>query len=161
MFRSKPIPKYLFDELKQNRARVFRYKASQDPADLANSICGAMQMPWPRSQLLSTPYTYASFDSAEVQKALSYLSMDACQVRVTSSSALPGLEWKEKERWYGTEYVVAPLTQEWFKVSAVNISAPVDKLTICTSPTSHRPSSAFRHQIHIFHQTWSWLANVT
>lgn len=119
MLKKQPFPKYLFDEMKENAGRSFRYLSNQDPVDVANELSNTMQMPWPRSQLLSAPYRSGDFDIADIKKALDCLSMEVCQVWVLSQTPVDGLEWQSKERWFRTQYTVRPLTKEWFKVGSL------------------------------------------
>ena len=114
--RSQPLPQWAFEELKQLSARSFRFKEGSSASNTAVRLSQTLHQPWRRSEILSAPYTLTEIDPVEIKKALGYLMQDTCRVKVTSQKALKGLEYDQKERWYGTEYTVKPLDKDWFKV---------------------------------------------
>lgn len=101
--------------MRQIRFRFLEAKDSVSQAAVAT--CVALHSYFPRSHIFSAPYTLTEEDPKAIKLALSYLTREKSQVYVVTPSDIEGVAYKEREKWYGTEYAIDPLKSDWFEVS--------------------------------------------
>ena len=70
-----------------------------------------MQGPYDRRMLLSGPATIRKFDAELISEAMSYLRLDNFRMTIVSQD-FPG-SWNQKEKWYGTEYKVEKIPEDF------------------------------------------------
>ncbi|CAG5158224.1 uncharacterized protein ALTATR162_LOCUS5045 [Alternaria atra] len=70
-----------------------------------------MQGPYDRRMLLSGPATIKKFDAELISEAMSYLRLDNFRMTIVSQD-FPG-SWNQKEKWYGTEYKVEKIPEDF------------------------------------------------
>lgn len=105
LLRSTPPQEWAFKEVAQLNELGFRFKEQAQPADYVMSLSGTLQKPIPRHKVLSAPWLAETFDAALIERTLEVLKPENARIVVGSKvPPLEGLELKEKEQWYGTEF---------------------------------------------------------
>lgn len=118
LLKSQPYPEWAFRELQHLNDRAFKFVEAAESCDLAVDLCTSLQEPWSRNEILVAPYILRDFQPQEVTTALGYLDHTRCRVRVASQQPLEGLKWDKKEEWYGTEYTLRKVDDQFFKVGS-------------------------------------------
>lgn len=122
LLKSQPFPSWVFKELRQILQVAFRFlEARSSVADAAVAVSVALHGRTSRAQLFSERYNLTDDGAESLKHALSFLVKDKAQVIVTSPIPVDGLSYNEREQWYGTEYEITPLKQDWFEVGTINI----------------------------------------
>ncbi|KAH6383666.1 hypothetical protein HBI60_254920 [Parastagonospora nodorum] len=111
MMCEKEPQKWIVDELMQMSEVEFRFAQNSPPGRTASSLAGIMQKPYDRKMLLSGPAVIRKFDSERISEAMSYLRPDNFRMTIVSQD-FPG-GWDGKEKWYGTEYNVQKLSEDF------------------------------------------------
>jgi len=90
----------------------FKFVEKGKPSNYVTQLCSQMQKPYPRQWLLSAPWLLKEWSPELVEEQLLGLTLENCRITVASQDPLEGLEWNQKERWYGTRYRLEPLSDE-------------------------------------------------
>lgn len=123
MIREAPPQKWIVDEVKGMAEVDFRFEEKTSASSFARSMCSTMQKPLPREWLLSGTDLIRKFDSTAISHAMGYLRADNYRLTIVSQTYPGG--WDKKERWYGTEYKVEPISAEF--ADAVKRAAQSDE----------------------------------
>jgi insulysin len=110
MIQQREPEQWIFDEMKNLAEVEFRFKQKTPASRFASRLSSVMQKSLPREWLLSSSLL-RRFDSDLIKKALSYLRADNFRLVIVSQN-FPGT-WDQKEKWYGTEYKVEKIPQEF------------------------------------------------
>lgn len=110
MIKERPPEKWIFDEMKNLAEVDFRFKQKSPASRFTSRLSSVMQKPLPREWLLSGSLL-RKFDPDAITKAMSYLRADNFRIMVVSQE-YPG-NWDSKEKWYGTEYKVEKIPQDF------------------------------------------------
>ena len=103
----------------------FRFlEARGSISEAAVAVSVALHNTLPRSHVFAAPYTLTDKDTKSLKHALSYLVKDKAQIIVASPVEIEGLNYNEREQWYGTEYAINPLQSDWFEVRVEGPSDP-------------------------------------
>ncbi|KAF2841383.1 a-pheromone processing metallopeptidase Ste23 [Patellaria atrata CBS 101060] len=105
---------WVFDEMKGMSEVDFRFKQKSQAVRTTNRLASVMQRPYPRKWLLSGPAVLRKFDARAIRRGLGYLHPKNCRLTVVSQE-FPG-EWDQREKWYGTEYKVEDMSQEFLEM---------------------------------------------
>ncbi|CAG8446861.1 15584_t:CDS:10 [Dentiscutata erythropus] len=132
----------------QERVFHFRFQEKYSPAYYASELAVYMQRPYPRELVLSGPHLIREYNPELIMEGLNYLCWDKCIITL-SSKLLKGLD--KKERWFGVEYKMEPISENLskkiqnpklnpdLKIHPSNIFIPsnfeVNKLTNITDDT--------------------------
>ena len=104
MLNESPPQQWIFDELKRMSEVDFRFKQKAPASKTASGLSAVMQRPYPREWLLSGPSLLRKFDPGAIKNGLAHLRPDNFRLTLVSQQ-YPG-NWDKKERWYGTQYKV-------------------------------------------------------
>lgn len=110
LIRESSPQEWIFNEMKGMAEVNFRFKQKSPASDFTSKTSSAMQKPIPRSWLLSGSRLLRKFDPSVISESLEYLRSDNFRLILVSHSFSDGL--KQRERWYGTEYILEKIPQE-------------------------------------------------
>ena len=110
MIKQREPEQWIFDEMKNLADVDFRFKQKTPASRFTSRLSSVMQKSLPSEWLLSGSLL-RRFDSDLIKKALSYLRADNFRLVVVSQE-FPGT-WDQKEKWYGTEYKVEKIPQDF------------------------------------------------
>ncbi|KAJ5104328.1 hypothetical protein NUU61_001675 [Penicillium alfredii] len=110
MIKEREPEQWIFDEMKNLAEVDFRFKQKTPASRFTSRLSSVLQKPLPREWLLSGSLL-RQFDPVLIKKALSYLRADNFRLVIVSQD-YPG-QWDQKEKWYGTEYKVEKIPQEF------------------------------------------------
>lgn len=110
MIKEREPEQWIFDEMKNLAEVDFRFKQKTPASRFTSRLSSVMQKPMPREWLLSGSLL-RRFDSDLIKKAMSHLRADNFRLVIVSQD-YPG-EWDQKEKWYGTEYKVEKIPQDF------------------------------------------------
>ena len=65
---------------------------------------------------MSAPYLTSRWDQDIVDFATKQLDVEKCRMMIASKDELEGKKYDLKERWYGTEYTIVPISDKLLKV---------------------------------------------
>ncbi|CAI7590480.1 unnamed protein product [Penicillium pancosmium] len=101
---------WIFDEMKNLAEVDFRFKQKTPASRFTSRLSSVMQKSMAREHLLSGSLL-RQFDPELIKKAMSYLRADNFRLIIVSQD-YPG-QWDQKEKWYGTEYKVEKIPQDF------------------------------------------------
>jgi insulysin len=110
MIQQREPEQWIFDEMKNLAEVDFRFKQKTPASRFTSRLSSVMQKSLPSEWLLSGSLL-RRFDPELIKKALSYLRADNFRLVIVSQE-FPGT-WDQKEKWYGTEYKVEKIPQEF------------------------------------------------
>ncbi|KAJ5621076.1 hypothetical protein N7510_005060 [Penicillium lagena] len=110
MIKEREPEQWIFDEMKNLAEVDFRFKQKTPASRFTSQLSSVMQKPLRREWLLSGSLL-RRFDPTLIKKALSYLRADNFRLIIVSQE-FPGT-WDQKEKWYGTEYKVEKIPQDF------------------------------------------------
>ena len=119
LIQQNPPQKWIVDEVKGMTEVDFKFQEKESASNFARNMASTMQKPLPREWLLSGEHLIRKFDADAISKALGYLRADNYRLTLISQE-YPG-DWNMKEKWYGTEYRVERIPEEF--ASAVRKAA--------------------------------------
>ncbi|KAN0095601.1 LuxS/MPP-like metallohydrolase [Hyaloscypha variabilis] len=102
LLKETPPQEWIFQEQKGLADVDFKFKQKTPASRFTSKISAVMQTPLPREWLLSGHSTLRKFDPVQIEAGLRCLRPDNFRMTVVSQK-FPGV-WKQKEKWYGTEY---------------------------------------------------------
>jgi len=111
LIREAPPQQWIVDEVKGMAEVDFKFQEKTSASSFARSMCSTMQKPLPREWLLSGTDLIRKFDSKAISTAMDYLRADNYRLTIVSQTYPGG--WDKKEKWYGTEYKVEPIPDEF------------------------------------------------
>jgi insulysin len=110
MIQQREPEQWIFDEMKNLAEVDFRFKQKTPASRFTSRLSSVMQKSLPSEWLLSGSLL-RRFDPELIKEALSYLRADNFRLVIVSQD-FPGT-WDQKEKWYGTEYKVEKIPQEF------------------------------------------------
>ncbi|CAG8247922.1 unnamed protein product [Penicillium olsonii] len=110
MIQQREPEQWIFDEMKNLAEVDFRFKQKTPASRFTSRLSSVMQKSLPSEWLLSGSLL-RRFDPDLIKKALSYLRADNFRLVIVSQE-FPGT-WDQKEKWYGTEYKVEKIPQQF------------------------------------------------
>lgn len=78
-----------------------------------------MCKPYPRDLLLSAPWLSTKWSPEVIRKTSEYLGADRCRIMIGSQEAIGDKEYAEREKWYGTEYTIVPMSERLLNVRSL------------------------------------------
>lgn len=138
LLRSTPPLEWAFKEQSMLNEIGFRFVEKGKPSSYVVQLATQMQKPFPRQWLLSAPWLLKDWQPKLVEEQLKSLTPENCRITVASQEPVNGLEWDQKEQWYGTRYRQQPFDSQTF-VPQPEVSKP-DGLHL-PSPNSFIPSN--------------------
>ncbi|KAL4892080.1 Metalloenzyme, LuxS/M16 peptidase-like protein [Aspergillus ambiguus] len=110
MIKEREPEQWIFDEMKNLAEVEFRFKQKSPASRFTSRLSSVMQKPLPREWLLSGSLL-RKYNPDLIKKALSYFRPDNFRMVIVSQD-YPG-DWDSKEKWYGTEYKVENIPQDF------------------------------------------------
>nr|XP_036584366.1 zinc protease [Colletotrichum truncatum]KAF6793884.1 zinc protease [Colletotrichum truncatum] len=111
LLRESAPQEWIFDEQKSMADVDFKFKQKTPAKQFTSRISSAMQQPLPREWLLSGYIRLRKFDSQLIEKGLACLRPDNFRMTIISQK-FPG-NWNQKEKWYGTEYCLEKIPDDF------------------------------------------------
>ena len=102
---------WIFNESKEMADVDFRFKQKSPASSTTSGLSQTMQKPLPRNRLLSGERVMRTFDSAAIKNALFFIKTANVRLSIVSQKPLPGKV--EKEKWYGTDYSVQRMPNDF------------------------------------------------
>ncbi|KKK23045.1 hypothetical protein ARAM_006420 [Aspergillus rambellii] len=132
MIKEREPEEWIYEEMKNLAEVEFRFKQKSPASRFTSRLSSVMQKPLPREWLLSGSLL-RKFDSESIKKALSYLRADNFKMIIVAQE-YPG-DWNAKEKWYGTEYKVEDVPQDFM----IEIGASLGTTPSTRLPELHMP----------------------
>lgn len=107
----------IFEEVQSLASLAFRFKEKYPPSQYTSRLAGLMQHGYPSEYILSGPSLIRHYDPELIKENLSWIRPDNFRIMLASQSPPNGVEYTQKETWYGTEYNVLDFDQDLIKVS--------------------------------------------
>ena len=111
LIRDTPPQEWIVEEVKGMTEVDFKFQEKSSASEFARSMASQMQKPFPRKWLLSGDSLIRKFDANAISEALKFLRTDNFRLTIISQQ-YPG-NWDQKEKWYGTEYRVEPISDDF------------------------------------------------
>jgi insulysin len=113
LLKESPPQEWIFEEQKGLAEVDFKFKQKTPASRFTSKISAVMQTPLPREWLLSGHSRLRKFDPSAIEEGLACLRPDNFRMSVVSQH-FPGT-WKQKEKWYGTEYTYEKIPQDFLE----------------------------------------------
>ncbi|CAB4464914.1 unnamed protein product [Rhizophagus irregularis] len=107
MLKQIGVQEWSFREVEKLNEISFRFKEKSSPSRYVSRLSNTIQTPYPREWVLSGPYLIREYDPKLIEESLEWLRPDNFFLELVSQT-FTGLD--QKEKWYGTEYKVEPLS---------------------------------------------------
>jgi insulysin len=122
-------------ELQQVAAIDFRFRQKDAASSFTSHMSSVMQRPYPRDWLLSGTHLIREFNPELITKAINLLNPKNFRLTVVSQVSPEGFgEMDQREKWYGTEYRVDKIAEDFLG----ELNALFDK-NAATLPELHLP----------------------
>ncbi|KAK4701450.1 insulysin, partial [Phenoliferia sp. Uapishka_3] len=115
LLKSTPPQKWAFDEVNVLSEMSFRFKEKSPPTSTSMALSMQMSRPYPRSKLLSAPYSSPNWSPEIIKNTTAILSAENCRIMIASQDGADGKVLDLKEQWYGTEYTIVPTSETVLK----------------------------------------------
>lgn len=122
LLKDTPPQEWVVDEMAKLSEVEFKFRQKTPASRTTSGLSGVMQQPLPREQILSGQYLITKFDSKAISRGLAELRPDNFRYHVVSKE-YPG-DWPLKEKWYGTEYKIEKIPEDFMKELEATVSAP-------------------------------------
>lgn len=96
----------IFEEVQSLASLAFRFKEKYPPSQYTSRLAGLMQHGYPDAYILSGPSLIRNYDAQLIKDNLDWIRPDNFRIMLASQTPPNGIEYTEKETWYGTEYNV-------------------------------------------------------
>ncbi|KAF8953411.1 Insulinase (Peptidase M16) [Haplosporangium bisporale] len=112
MIRQQGLQAYIWDELSSLSSIAFRFKEKSPASNYVTSLVRIMQRGYAPEWVISGADLIREYNPGLIQASMDVLEVDRwhCTVVAQDMAAVPGGAFTCKERWYGTEYHVAPVS---------------------------------------------------
>ncbi|KAI5476508.1 a-pheromone processing metallopeptidase ste23 [Pseudohyphozyma bogoriensis] len=124
LINSSDPAEWMFDEVNKLSEIAFRFKEKGRSTAAAMNLSLQMSKPFPREWLLSAPYLANEWRPDIIKATSQSLTPQNCRIFVSCQKGLDGVEYKEKEKWYGTEYTVLPISESLLSVDRAKKTYP-------------------------------------
>jgi insulysin len=132
--RSTSLPTWYFEELKALQEISFRFSQMQQADSYVTNLAENLLREWAKEDLLCASRLMWNHDEKLVRELLEReLAPGAGTVMITAKdfSSIGITEGWQKEKWYGTEYIIQPLDPRILEKVSSTFSVP--GLTMLTS----------------------------
>ena len=128
LIQGTPPQKWIVDEVSGMAEVDFKFQEKASASSFAHSMASTMQKSLPREWLLSGETLIRKFDADAISTALKHFRPNNYRLTIVSQQ-YPG-DWNHKEKWYGTEYRVEPVSDEFAAaVKKASESTAAERLT--------------------------------
>ncbi|KAM0792238.1 hypothetical protein ACM66B_004933 [Microbotryomycetes sp. NB124-2] len=115
LLRTNPPENWAFDEVARLSEMAFTFKEKSPPTSTTMELALGMSRPYPREMLLSAPYKSTEWNPQVIRDLLETMTPEQCRMMIASQEPIEGRDYDQKEKWYGTEYTIEPLSEKIFK----------------------------------------------
>ncbi|KAI8967298.1 Metalloenzyme, LuxS/M16 peptidase-like protein [Mycotypha africana] len=105
----------IFEEVQSLASLAFRFKEKYPPSQYTSRLAGLMQHGYPEVSVLSGPSLIRHYDPELIKENLDYLCPDNFRIMLASQTPPNGIEFTQREKWYGTEYNVVDFDEDLIK----------------------------------------------
>ncbi|KAJ3072227.1 Insulinase (Peptidase M16) [Podochytrium sp. JEL0797] len=126
MLRQKGVQAWIFDECQTLSEVRFRFEEKRNPASFASRVAGDLH-DYPGKHILNGPSVMFEMNESQIQEVLGALRVDNFRLTLISPDFDSSL-WSKAD-WYGTEYLVEPISESLKKSLS----------TIHLNPSFHLP----------------------
>lgn len=106
----------IFEEVQSLASLAFRFKEKYPPSQYTSRLAGLMQHGYPDAYILSGPSLIRDYDAQLIKDNLDWIRPDNFRIMLASQTPPNGIEYTQKETWYGTEYNVVDFDESLIKV---------------------------------------------
>ncbi|KAF9291020.1 Insulinase (Peptidase M16) [Linnemannia elongata] len=112
LLKQEGVVPHIWDEVTSLASTAFRFKEMMQPADYVVARAGAMQRGYAPEWVLSGSELIRSNEPQIIQQFINELQVNTWVGRIVTQdiSVVPGGAFTQTERWYGTQYHVAPVS---------------------------------------------------
>ncbi|KAK3847359.1 MAG: Metalloenzyme, LuxS/M16 peptidase-like protein, partial [Linnemannia gamsii] len=112
LLQKEGVVPHVWDEVTSLASTAFRFKEMMQPAEYVVDRAEALQKGYAPEWTLSGSELIRGYDPKLLQEFINELKVDTWVGRIVTQdlSVVPGGEFTQTERWYGTEYHVAPVS---------------------------------------------------
>uniref|UniRef100_A0A8C9WWQ1 Nardilysin b (N-arginine dibasic convertase) n=1 Tax=Scleropages formosus TaxID=113540 RepID=A0A8C9WWQ1_SCLFO len=107
---SGPLCSLIYEEIQKIEANEFHYQEQTDPIEYVEDICENMQL-FPKEDFLTGDQLMFEYNPEVISAALNLLVPDKANLLLLSPEHEGHCQLKEK--WFGTQYSVEDIEQEW------------------------------------------------
>jgi insulysin len=133
LLKESPPQEWIFEEQRGMAEVDFKFKQKTPASRFTSKISSIMQKPLPREWLLSGQSRLRKFDSKLITKGIGYLRPDNFRLTIVSQE-FPG-GWDQKEKWYGTEYKIEKIPEDFLaELTKAAKSSASDRLSALYLP---------------------------
>uniref|UniRef100_A0A8C6PCX2 Nardilysin a (N-arginine dibasic convertase) n=1 Tax=Nothobranchius furzeri TaxID=105023 RepID=A0A8C6PCX2_NOTFU len=113
----------IYEEIQRIEANEFHYQEQIDPIEYVEDVCENMQL-FPKEDFLTGDQLMFEYNPEVIGAALSLLTPERANLMLLS----PGHEGRcpLREKWFGTQYSVEDIEQEWMQRWTVNMELSGD-----------------------------------
>lgn len=123
LLRTTPPSEWAFKEVAALSSLAFRYKEKSPPTTTSMHLALTMSRPFPREKLLSAPWKSTEWNPRIIRELVEErMKPEECRIMIASQEPVEGRTYELKEKWYGTEYTIVPLSEKLLEVSAFTLS---------------------------------------
>ncbi|CZR61550.1 related to insulysin precursor (metalloendopeptidase) [Phialocephala subalpina] len=128
LLRESAPQEWIFQEQKGLADVDFKFRQKTPASKFTSKTSAVMQTPLPREWLLSGHSRLRKFDAARIEEGLACIRPDNFRMTVVSQK-FPGT-WKQKEKWYGTEYTYEKIPADFIaEIKKAAASTTKNRLT--------------------------------
>ncbi|KAF9882582.1 Insulinase (Peptidase M16) [Aspergillus nanangensis] len=124
MIKERESEQWIFDEMKNLAEVEFRFNQKSPASRFTSRLSSVMQKPLPREWLLSSSLL-RTYNSDLIKEALSFFRADNFRMIVVAQD-YPG-DWDSKEKWYGTEYKIEDIPDNFMGDIRTALATTPDK----------------------------------
>lgn len=117
MLKQEGVQARIFEEVQSLASLAFRFKEKYPPSQYTSRLAGLMQHGYPSACILSGPSLIREYDPELIKENLDWIRPDNFRIMLASQTPPNGVEYTEKEIWYGTEYNVLDFDQQLIEVN--------------------------------------------
>ncbi|KAG0334281.1 Insulinase (Peptidase M16) [Podila horticola] len=112
LIRQQGLQTYIWDEISSLSSIAFRFKEKSPASNYVTSLARIMQRGYEPQWVISGAELIRVYNPGLIQESMDVLAVDRwhCTVVTQDAAVVPGGAFTCKERWYETEYHVAPVS---------------------------------------------------
>ncbi|KAI7897701.1 Metalloenzyme, LuxS/M16 peptidase-like protein [Cokeromyces recurvatus] len=138
LLKKEGIQSRIFEEVQSLASLAFRFKEKYPPSQYTSRLAGLMQHGYPSSYILSGPSLIREYNPELIKENLDWIRPDNFRIMLASQTPPKGIEYTQREKWYGTEYTVADFNESL--IEALKNLGTNDALALPT-PNAFIPSN--------------------
>ncbi|ORY56460.1 Metalloenzyme, LuxS/M16 peptidase-like protein [Leucosporidium creatinivorum] len=113
LLRTTPPSEWAFKEVAALSSLAFRYKEKSPPTTTSMHLALTMSRPFPREKLLSAPWKSTEWNPRIIRELVEErMRPEECRIMIASQEPVEGRTYELKEKWYGTEYTIVPISEK-------------------------------------------------